>query len=83
MGDRSLKSFCQGLIDIDAEIEKCEKKKKVAQMGMEKLKKVQAHPSYAQTVDPETHLVNEEKIRQFEADIENLETLKETFAKLR
>ena len=52
-------------------------------MAMEKLKKVQAHPSYAQTVDPETHLVNEEKIRQFEADIENLETLKETFAKLR
>ncbi|KAJ3557339.1 hypothetical protein NM688_g1525 [Phlebia brevispora] len=73
----------RGLIDIDVEIEKCEKKKKVAQIALDKIKKVQAHPNYEQTVDDETRQANEDKLRQYEADIENLEVMKETFAKLR
>lgn len=52
-------------------------------MGLDKLKKMLTFPKYQETVDPETRLADEEKIRQFEADIENLEAMKETFAKLR
>ena len=52
----------QGLIDIDVEIEKCEKKKRVAQIALDRIKKTEAHPNYEQTVDAETRLGNEEKV---------------------
>ena len=53
----------QGLIDIDVEIERCEKKKKVSQIALDKIKKNEAHPNYDQTVDDETRAANEEKVR--------------------
>ena len=55
----------QGLIDIDVEIEKCEKKKRVAQLALDKIKKNEAHPTYEQTVDAETRAGNDEKVSIF------------------
>ena len=51
------------MIDIDVEIEKCEKKKKVALLALDRIKKNEAHPNYEQTVDAETRLANVEKVR--------------------
>ena len=53
----------QGLIDLDAEIVKCDKKLDVARMNAEKLRKIEAQPEYETTVPENVRAANAEKVR--------------------
>lgn len=52
----------QGLVDLDAELAKCEKKLDLARLNMRKIEKVEAQPEYEETVPANVRLVNEEKV---------------------
>ncbi|KAI0781633.1 tRNA synthetases class I-domain-containing protein [Irpex lacteus] len=73
----------RGLVDLDAEIAKCDKKLHLAQLNLDKIKKIEAQADYEETVPANARLANEEKRKTLEADIENLNTSKEMFAKLK
>ena len=53
----------QGQVDIDGEINKCEKKLALAQMSLSKIVKVEAQADYESTVPANVRLANEEKVR--------------------
>src|SRR5579863_3005580 len=53
----------QGLIDLDAEIAKCEKKLQLARLNLDKVKKVEAQPDYAETVPENVRIINEDRVR--------------------
>ena len=53
----------QGLIDLDAEIAKCEKKLQLARLNLDKVRKVEAQPDYAETVPENVRSINEDKVR--------------------
>ena len=55
----------QGLVDLDAEIIKCDKKLDVARMAADKLRKTQAQPEYESTVPENVRTTNEEKVRLY------------------
>ncbi|KAH9946584.1 tRNA synthetases class I-domain-containing protein [Amylocystis lapponica] len=73
----------RGQIDLDAELTKCEKKLDLARLNLEKIRKVEAQPDYAETVPANVRQINEEKRLTYEADVANLELSKEMFAKLK
>lgn len=52
----------QGLVDLDAELAKCEKKLDLARLNLQKIKKVESQPEYEDTVPPNVRLVNEDKV---------------------
>ena len=54
----------QGLIDFKVEIAKCEKKLNLARSNLEKIRKVQSHPDYEETVPENVRLINEDKVWQ-------------------
>jgi valyl-tRNA synthetase len=56
---------CQGLVDLDVEIAKCEKKLDLARMTLEKVRKVEAQPDYEDTVPENVRIANEEKVGHF------------------
>lgn len=53
----------QGLVDLDAEIAKCDKKLHLAQLNLDKIKKIEAQADYEETVPANARLANEEKVR--------------------
>ena len=55
--------FFQGLIDLDAEIAKCEKKLQLARLNLDKVRKVEAQPDYVETVPENVRSINEDKVR--------------------
>ena len=73
----------RGLVDLDAEIAKCDKKLDVARISADKLRKVAAQPDYESTVPETVRAANEDKLKTLEAEINNLEMSKESFAKLK
>ncbi|KAI0338116.1 hypothetical protein BDW22DRAFT_1338444 [Trametopsis cervina] len=73
----------RGLVDLDAEIAKCDKKLQLAQLNLDKIIKIEAQPEYEETVPANARLANEEKRKTLEADIENLNISKEMFTKLK
>ncbi|KAI0086782.1 tRNA synthetases class I-domain-containing protein [Irpex rosettiformis] len=73
----------EGLVDLDAEIAKCDKKLHLAQLNLDKIKKIEAQADYEETVPENARLANGDKRRTLEADIENLNTSKGMFAKLK
>jgi len=73
----------RGQIDLDVEISKCEKKLGLARMNLDKIKKIEAQPDYAETLPENVQLTNEEKRRTFEAEVANLELSKEMFSNLK
>ncbi|CAL1702390.1 unnamed protein product [Somion occarium] len=73
----------RGLVDLDQEIAKCEKKLQLAQLNLDRILKVEAQKNYEQNVPEETRLANADKRKTFEADIANLGLSKEMFAKLK
>lgn len=73
----------RGLVDLDTEIAKCEKKIALAQMALDKILKTVAQPEYKETVPEAARLAYDEKITTYKADIENLNISKEMFAKLK
>jgi valyl-tRNA synthetase len=54
--------FYQGLVDIDVEISKCEKKLDLALLNVDKLQKLQAQPGYEQSIPEDVRASNGEKV---------------------
>jgi valyl-tRNA synthetase len=55
----------QGLVDLDAEIAKCEKKLHLARLNLDKVQKVEAQPDYSETVPENVRLINEDRVCVF------------------
>ncbi|KAI9452674.1 tRNA synthetases class I-domain-containing protein [Russula earlei] len=79
----SIHILVRGLVDLDAEIAKCEKKLQLARMNLDKVRKVEAQPDYAETVPDNVRLINEDRRKTLEAEVSTLESSKEMFAKLK
>ncbi|KIM79390.1 hypothetical protein PILCRDRAFT_792056 [Piloderma croceum F 1598] len=73
----------RGLVDLDAEIRKCDKKLSLAQLNLEKLRKIESQPNYEDTIPAGVRVSNEEKRKTYEAEITTLESSKEMFANLK
>lgn len=52
----------QGLVDLDAEIAKCEKKLNLAQLNAEKLRKLIAQPGYEQNLPEDVRANNADQV---------------------
>lgn len=52
----------QGLVDLDAEIAKCEKKIGLAQLNLEKVKKLISQPNYEQNIPEDVRAANLENV---------------------
>ena len=52
----------QGQVDLDGEINKCEKKLALARMNLTKIKKIEAQEDYESTVPTSVRLANEDKV---------------------
>ncbi|KAI0051297.1 hypothetical protein FA95DRAFT_1554638 [Auriscalpium vulgare] len=76
-------ALVRGLIDLDVEIARCDKKLNLAKLSLDKVKKVEAQADYEETVPSNVRLLNEEKRKTLEAEVETLELSKEMFAKLK
>lgn len=72
----------KGLVDLDAEIAKCDKKLTLARLNLEKIMKIISQPDYAETVPSVVQITNDEKKRTFETECTTLEQSREMFAKL-
>jgi len=79
----SVHILVRGLVDLDAEIAKCEKKLQLAQLNLDKVRKVEAQVDYVETVPANVRLINEDRRKTLEAEVTSLELSKETFAKLK
>jgi valyl-tRNA synthetase len=55
--------FFQGLIDLDAEIAKSEKKLQLARLNLDKVTKVEAQSDYVETVPENVRSINEDRVR--------------------
>ena len=53
----------QGLVDLDAEIAKCDKKLQLARLNLDKVRKVEGQPDYAETVPENVRIINEDRVR--------------------
>ena len=53
----------QGQVDLDGEINKCEKKLALAKMNLSKIKKFESQADYETTVTENVRLANDEKVR--------------------
>ncbi|KAG6372693.1 tRNA synthetases class I-domain-containing protein [Boletus reticuloceps] len=72
----------QGLVNLEAEVAKCDKKIDLARLNLEKLYKVVSQPDYQTTVPEAVQLGNEEKRKTLEVELAALQESKEMFAKL-
>ena len=55
----------QGQVDLDGEINKCEKKLALAKMNLSKIEKIEAQGDYESTVPENVRLANEDKVYTF------------------
>ena len=53
---------CQGLVDLDLEISKCEKKLDLARLNLQKIVKVESQPDYTETVPENVRVANDDKV---------------------
>ncbi|EPQ53150.1 hypothetical protein GLOTRDRAFT_100848 [Gloeophyllum trabeum ATCC 11539] len=79
----ALHILVRGLVDLDAEIAKCEKKIHLANLNLEKVKKAESVADYEATVPANVRLANEEKRKTYVAEIAALEISKDMFQKLK
>lgn len=54
--------YYQGLVDLDVEISKCDKKLDLARMNLQKVVKVEAQADYIETVPENVRQGNEDKV---------------------
>jgi len=52
----------QGLVDLDLEIAKCDKKLGLAQLNLDKIAKIESQPNYEETIPANVRLTNEDKV---------------------
>ncbi|KAF8308576.1 hypothetical protein DL93DRAFT_2171021 [Clavulina sp. PMI_390] len=69
----------KGLVDLNAEIEKCEKKIALAQMGADKVKKLMSAPGYEQNIPEDVRAANLKNLQTYEAQVLTLKQSKESF----
>lgn len=62
--DGSANTSLQGLVDLDAEIAKSEKKLQLAKLNLSKLKTAEAVPGYEENVPIDAQIMNEERVSQ-------------------
>jgi valyl-tRNA synthetase len=72
----------QGLVNLEAEVAKCDKKIDLARLNLEKLYKVISQPDYQATVPEAVQISNEEKRKTLEVELSALQESREMFAKL-
>jgi valyl-tRNA synthetase len=53
----------QGLVDLDNEIAKCDKKLDLVRLNLQKIIKVESQPEYEETVPPNVRAANLEKVK--------------------
>ncbi|KAI0031097.1 tRNA synthetases class I-domain-containing protein [Vararia minispora EC-137] len=73
----------RGLVDLEAEIAKAEKKLGFAQLNLDKILRIESQADYESTVPVNVRLANEEKRKTYEAEVATLTQSKENFAKLK
>ncbi|GJE94069.1 valyl-tRNA synthetase-like protein [Phanerochaete sordida] len=73
----------RGLVDLDAEIAKCEKKLHLAKLNLDKILKIESQADYESTVPSDVRLANEEKRKTLEAEVDNLKTSIDMFEKIK
>lgn len=56
-------TLVRGLVDLDVEIAKCDKKLDLAKLNLAKIVKVESQADYAETVPENVRLANEDKVR--------------------
>ncbi|KAF5319390.1 hypothetical protein D9619_008866 [Psilocybe cf. subviscida] len=76
-------TLVRGLVDLDNEISKCEKKLDLARMNVQKIVKLQSQEGYEDTVPQNVRDSNAEKRATLEAEISTLEASRDMFAKLK
>jgi valyl-tRNA synthetase len=60
---RDVDILMKGLVDLDVEISKCDKKLDLAKLNLSKVLKVESQADYQATVPENVRLANEEKVR--------------------
>ena len=60
---KKLKKYFQGLVDLEKEINKCEKKLDLARLNLQKIVKIESQPEYEDTVPANVRTANDEKVR--------------------
>jgi valyl-tRNA synthetase len=73
----------KGMVDVDAEVQKIEKKLAKVQKAKDDLEKKTQDPTYLTKVKPEIREMNEAKLKDYEAEIATLTSGIETFMKLK
>jgi hypothetical protein len=63
--------YYKGLVDLDAEIAKCDKKLTLARLNLEKIMKIVSQPDYAETVPSVVQISNDEKVALLSFDHQN------------
>ncbi|KAF8888987.1 tRNA synthetases class I-domain-containing protein [Infundibulicybe gibba] len=76
-------TLVRGLVDLDIEIAKSEKKLDLARMNLQKIVKVESQADYETTVPANVRQANEEKRKTLEAEVSTLEMSRDMFAKLK
>ncbi|KXN92945.1 Valine--tRNA ligase, mitochondrial [Leucoagaricus sp. SymC.cos] len=76
-------TLVRGLVDLDVEIGKCDKKLNLARLNLAKVVKAENVPDYVGVVLENVRLVNEEKHMMIEVEVMTLEVLKEMISKLK
>ena len=56
------KKFFQGLVDLEKEINKCEKKLDLARLNLQKIVKIESQPEYEETVPANVRTANDDKV---------------------
>ncbi|PPQ90494.1 hypothetical protein CVT25_014777 [Psilocybe cyanescens] len=76
-------TLVRGLVDLDNEISKCDKKLDLAKMNLQKVVKLESQPEYEETVPANVRAANADKRKTLEAEIATLETSRNIFAQLK
>ncbi|KAF8175785.1 tRNA synthetases class I-domain-containing protein [Pholiota molesta] len=76
-------TLVRGLVDLDNEIAKCDKKLDFARLNLQKIVKLENQPEYAETVPENVRAANTDKRKTLEAEIATLETSKNMFVQLK
>ena len=61
-GFKKLNTSFQGLVDLEKEINKCEKKLDLARLNLQKIVKIESQPEYEDTVPANVRTANDEKV---------------------
>ncbi|KAJ7600772.1 tRNA synthetases class I-domain-containing protein [Mycena floridula] len=72
----------RGIVDIQVELTKCEKKLDLARLNLQKIVKIESQADYETSVPENVRLSNEDKRKTLDAEIAALESSKEMFMKL-